>query len=229
MSSAGSHLPIENQVGRLVRVGLTTGVIDGSFSSVLTQFFYGSTATRLFQGVAATLLGNAAFDGGARTAAVGLAMHFGVAFGWSAVFLVMVMRSRRIRALLARPSGIATIAAVYGPAVWMMMSLAVIPFLLQRPPVINFAGGSSSSAIFHSSAFRLSCPLLGILRDDDVAALKLTRHVGEWQGSVDEFHGDAGARQRLGAIADLKMQVRLGPVARRSELSDRLPCADAIA
>ena len=135
---SGSHLPFENPVGRLVRVGLTTGVIDGLFSSVLTVFFYGSTATRLFQGVAATLLGNAAFDGGARTAAVGLAMHFGVAFGWSAVFLVMVMRSRRIRALLARPSGIATIAAVYGPAVWMMMSLAVIPFLLQRPPVINF-------------------------------------------------------------------------------------------
>jgi hypothetical protein len=135
---SGSQLPFEHPLARLVRAGLTTGVIDGLFSSVLSVFFYGSTATRLFQGVAATLLGNAAFDGGARAAAIGLAMHFGVAFGWSALFLVLVMISWRIRGLLARPSGIVTVAAVYGPAVWMTMSLVVIPFLLHRPAAINF-------------------------------------------------------------------------------------------
>jgi hypothetical protein len=134
----GSRWPFARSVARVVRAGLTTGVIDGLFSSVLAVFFYGSTATRLFQGVAATLLGNAAFDGGARTAAIGLAMHFGVACGWSAVFLVGVTSSRRIRALLARPFGIVTAAAAYGPAVWMTMSLVVIPFLLHRPPAINF-------------------------------------------------------------------------------------------
>jgi hypothetical protein len=135
---SASFRPFETPVATLVRAGVTTGVIDGLFSSLLSVFFYGSTATRLFQGVAATLLGNAAFDGGTRTAAIGLVMHFGVAFGWSAVCLAAVMRSPRIRALLARPSGVVMAAAVYGPAVWVTMSLVVIPLLLHRPPAINF-------------------------------------------------------------------------------------------
>lgn len=61
---------------RVVRAGLATGIIDGLFSSVLAAFFYGSTVTRLFQGVASTVLGPNALTGGARTAAVGVLMHF---------------------------------------------------------------------------------------------------------------------------------------------------------
>ncbi|HET7219477.1 MAG TPA: hypothetical protein VFJ02_15580, partial [Vicinamibacterales bacterium] len=34
--------------------------------------------------------------------------------------------------------GVVRVAAVYGPAIWMVMSLAVIPALLHRPPTINF-------------------------------------------------------------------------------------------
>ena len=122
---------------RLVRAGLLTGVIDGLFSSLLSIFAYGSTATRLFQGVAATLLGREAFDGGASTAAVGVLMHFGVAFGWSAVFLFVAMRSSWIRRHLATRFGAIKVASLYGPFVWMVMSLAVIPLLVGRPPTIN--------------------------------------------------------------------------------------------
>lgn len=64
-------------------------------------------------------------------------MHFGVAFGWSAVFLFLVMRSPRIRGLLPSPYGVVKVASVYGPFIWMVMSLAVIPLLVQRPPAIN--------------------------------------------------------------------------------------------
>jgi hypothetical protein len=81
----------------VVRAGVLTGVVDGLFSSVLAAFFYGSTVTRLFQGVAATLLGNDAFRGGTSTALIGVLMHFGVAFGWSTVFLVLAVRSRAVR------------------------------------------------------------------------------------------------------------------------------------
>jgi hypothetical protein len=122
----------------LVRAGLLTGVADGLFSSALATLAYGSTVTRLFQGVASTLLGPTALTGGARTAAVGVLMHFGVAFGWSAVFLVLVQRSRWLREVLVRRYGVVTIAAIYGPAIWMVMSLAVIPALVHRPPAINF-------------------------------------------------------------------------------------------
>ncbi len=93
--------------------------------------------TRLFQGVASTLLGKEAFDGGTPTALVGLLMHFGVAFGWSAVFLLLVLRSDWVRRVLASRYGIVKVASVYGPFIWLVMSLTVIPLLLHRPPTIN--------------------------------------------------------------------------------------------
>lgn len=122
---------------RLLRAGLVTGVIDGLFSSALSVFAYGSTVTRLFQGVAATLLGPAALDGGTSTAAIGILMHFVVAFGWSGVFLLLVTRSQRIRSLLASRYGAIKVASLYGPFIWMVMSLAVIPLLVGRPPAIT--------------------------------------------------------------------------------------------
>jgi hypothetical protein len=122
---------------RLIRAGLLTGISDGLFSTVLSIFFYHSTAARLWQGVASTLLGRAAFDGGTPTALLGLLMHFGVAFGWSAVFLFLVMRSGWVRRLLASPYGVAKVAAMYGPSIWLVMSLVVIPILLHRPPTIT--------------------------------------------------------------------------------------------
>ena len=124
-------------LSRLLIAGLVTGVTDGLFSSGLAAFVYGSTVTRLWQGVAATLLGPAAFEGGTRTAAIGLLMHFGVAFTWSAVFLALVLSSSWIRDAIASPAGVLTAAAVYGPLIWLVMSLAIIPLFTHRPPVIN--------------------------------------------------------------------------------------------
>lgn len=126
-----------NAFSRLVRAGLLTGVTDGLFSSVLSVAFYHSTVARLFQGVASTLLGKAALDGDTPTALVGVLMHFGVAFGWSAVFLVVVMRLRWVRRILDTRYGVLKVASLYGPAIWMVMSLAVIPLLLHRPPTIG--------------------------------------------------------------------------------------------
>ena len=122
----------------LVRAWLVTGVVDGLFSSALSVFAYGSTVSRLFQGVAAVLLGPTAFDGGAPTVSLGVLMHFGVAFGWSVVFLLLVTRSAWIRGVLRSPRGVVTVAAVYGPFIWMVMSLAVIPLFTHRPPTIAF-------------------------------------------------------------------------------------------
>ena len=123
---------------RLVLAGLLTAVVDGLFSSVLVAFFYGSTVVRLFQGVAAVLLGADAIGGGARTTAIGLLMHVCVAFTWSAIFLFLVLRWRFVRSVLASSGGMLKVAAVYGPFVWMVMSLVVIPLLVHRPPNVGF-------------------------------------------------------------------------------------------
>jgi hypothetical protein len=127
-----------DRLTRLVRAGLLTGVVDGLFSSILNVVAYRSTVARLFQGVASVLLGPEAFSGGLRTAAVGVLMHFGVAFGWSAVFLFLVLRLPWVRGVLASRYGVIKIAALYGPFIWMVMSLAVIPILLHRPPTITY-------------------------------------------------------------------------------------------
>jgi hypothetical protein len=139
MSTATVQLPIFNRdaLSRVARAGVLTGITDGLFSSVLSVAFYHSTVQRLFQGVASTLLGAEAFNGGNLTFAIGVLMHFGVAFGWSVVFLLAVNRARWIRNLLNSPYGVIKVATLYGPFIWMVMSLAVIPVLLQRPPAIN--------------------------------------------------------------------------------------------
>ena len=127
-----------SNANRLVRAWLTTAIIDGLFSSVLVSVFYGSTVARLWQGVASVLLGQEALNGGNRTVLVGLLMHFGVALAWSTVFLILWLRSRAIRDAVTSLAGILKIAALYGPLIWMVMSLVVIPSLTHRPPTINY-------------------------------------------------------------------------------------------
>jgi hypothetical protein len=124
-------------VARLLRAGLLTSVVDGLFSSLLSVAAYKSTVTRLFQGVASVLLGPEAFNGGLRTAVIGVLMHILVAFTWSAIYLFLVLRSNAARRLLASPNGVMRVAALYGPFIWMVMSLVVIPTLAHRPPTIN--------------------------------------------------------------------------------------------
>jgi hypothetical protein len=127
---------IQDPWSRLLRAGLLTGIIDGLFASV-QAVINGSTLTRLWQGVASVLLGKEALEGGTTTALIGVLMHFGVAFAWSAVFLLLASRSAWIRRVLASPYGVLKIAAVYGPFIWMVMSLVVIPVLVHRPPTVN--------------------------------------------------------------------------------------------
>lgn len=126
------HRMNRSALSRFLLAGLVTAIVDGLFSSVLSVAFYGSTATRLFQGVASAVLGKGALEGGTRTALIGVLMHIGVAFAWSAVFLVLYENSS-----LVRRAGVIPTAAIYGPFVWMVMSLIVIPLLVHRPPSIT--------------------------------------------------------------------------------------------
>ena len=110
---------------------------DFLFASCLSVFAYGSTFSRLWQGVASTVLGPSAMQGGTRTVLVGLLLHVCVAFTWSAVFLVAATAWLRLQRIIATPAGMLGVAAVYGPAIWCVMSLVVIPTLTGRPPTIT--------------------------------------------------------------------------------------------
>ena len=120
----------------LVRAWLVTALVDGLFASALSVFGYHSTVGRLWRGVASTVLGQEALDGGAAIAWIGVVMHIGVALAWTIVFLALVMALPALRRMLATAGGVLLTAAVYGPCIWIVMSVVVIPLLTGRPPRI---------------------------------------------------------------------------------------------
>jgi len=106
--------------------GLWCGVLDIGFVIV----FYGlqgASPVRILQSVAAGALGPPAYQGGAGTAALGLALHFVISFGAATVFSLAALRLRFLTAQ-AVVSGV-----LYGAAVWFFMQLVVLP-LSAAPP-----------------------------------------------------------------------------------------------
>jgi len=124
--------------GRLLRTWLLIGVVDFLFATCLSVFAYGGTFARLWQGVASVPLGAEAMKGGSRTVAIGILLHFAVAFFWSAFFLFVALRAGFVRGLLDSAYGVLKVAALYGPFIWLVMSFVVIQAFTQRPPAINF-------------------------------------------------------------------------------------------
>jgi hypothetical protein len=126
-------------IGRAVVVTwLVTAAWDFLCASALSVFAYGSTFSRLWQGVAAAALGPTALQMGTRGVAAGLMLHLLVALVWSAAFVVALARSAALRRMVDRPIGALGVAAIYGPVIWLVMSLAVIPLATGRPPTVGF-------------------------------------------------------------------------------------------
>jgi hypothetical protein len=117
---------------------LVTATWDFACASALSVFVYGSTFSRLWQGVAATALGPNALGMGTRGVAAGLALHLLVAFFWSAVFVLAAAGWRTLRRALEQPLGALVVASIYGPIIWLVMSLAIIPLATGKPPSFAF-------------------------------------------------------------------------------------------
>ncbi len=112
-----------------VVAGSIVGVADLT-AACLHAGAYGAKPTVVFRAVASGLLGReAAFAGGAWVAALGVFLHFVIAFGAAGVYL---LASRRLPWLLEWPvpAGIA-----YGVAVYFFMQKVVLPLsaFTQRP------------------------------------------------------------------------------------------------
>lgn len=125
-------------VGALLRVWLFTAAWDAVCATALSVFAYGTTAANLWQGVAATVLGRTALEGGAATVAAGLGLHLAVAFTWSALFVAAAWAWPALRRAIRTRGGAFAVAALYGPVIWLVMSLAVIPLATGRPPRFGF-------------------------------------------------------------------------------------------
>jgi hypothetical protein len=99
---------------------LLSGILDLSATSTVMKA-QGIPFERLFQGIASGVLGKSSFQGGKKTAALGLFFHFFIA---SVATLIYYESSRRIFFLINHPffSG-----ALYGTAVHLVMSRIVVP------------------------------------------------------------------------------------------------------
>lgn len=113
--------------------GFWCGVLDITSACVAWAFF-GATPIVIFQSVAGGLFGRmAALQGGWRTAAIGLACHFLIAFTAAAVFWVL---SQRMNLLTEHPiiSGL-----LYGEGVFFFMNMVVLPLSALHTPWLRWA------------------------------------------------------------------------------------------
>ena len=101
--------------------GLACGVFDITQACIAWGIQNQLPPMRIFQSVAGGVLGRSAAQGGVKTAALGLALHFLIAFCWAAGYYVA---SRRIAFLTEQP---VLAGLLYGEFVWLAMNFVVIP------------------------------------------------------------------------------------------------------
>lgn len=137
-ATPGAAAPTAPNAALLVLLStIAVGVLDGSFAIVLYVVMGSSSVARLFQGIASALIGPVAYSGGVKTFALGVVLHFLVALAWSVIFLLALRATRIIPRMLAWRFGALDVAVWYGPLVYVVMSLALIPLFTHRVPPIT--------------------------------------------------------------------------------------------
>jgi hypothetical protein len=108
--------------------GFAAAALDIVNAIVFWKLYADTPAIVILQSIAAGLLGPAAFDGGAATAALGLALHFAIMLAMAAAYWGA---SLRLAWMIRRPvaAGVA-----YGLATWAAMNYVVVPLSRAQPP-----------------------------------------------------------------------------------------------
>jgi hypothetical protein len=122
----------------LFKSGLLVALSDGIFASatgILIKPY--ATPFRVFRGVASVIFGPDALNGGIPFALIGIGMHIVTATWWSLVFILILRESSRVRSAIMNRAGAITVALIYGPAIWLIMSLVFIPAMVHRMPAIG--------------------------------------------------------------------------------------------
>jgi hypothetical protein len=121
--------------------GVVVGSFDALFAVLYWRIGYGVPPSRIFQSIAAGLLGPASFEGGPGTAWLGAALHYGIATTIVAVYYAV---SVRLTVLVERPFAY---GLLYGLAVYAVMNYAVIPLSAAQSPKFNLPWVASSIAV----------------------------------------------------------------------------------
>lgn len=107
--------------------GAAVAILDIANAMTFWAIYNGATPQVILQSIAAGLIGQDAFSGGAPTALLGAFLHYFIATGIAAVFY---LACKLWPALLQRPfwSGVS-----YGLTVYLVMNYAVLPLSLASP------------------------------------------------------------------------------------------------
>lgn len=104
--------------------GTAAGILDIS-AAILSSLPRNVGPIQVLQSVASGLLGKPAFTGGLSTAALGLGLHFLIAFLFATFFNLVLSRMGRTGEQLARRWFLT--GPVYGAFVYVMMYLIIVP------------------------------------------------------------------------------------------------------
>jgi len=149
MAAASNSAAETSRAARAIFTGgLIAGAIDITYACVFSYIRRAVPPARILQSVASGALGEAAFNGGMPTAALGLLLHFLIALIWATIYY---FASRKVRVLARVPY---VCGVVYGLVIFALMNYAVIP--LSRAP---FGAPAFSSPAFN---FGLLVHMLGI-------------------------------------------------------------------
>jgi hypothetical protein len=129
LSSVSSLIKVPEPAVRAIAFGGSIAAALDILFAISFWAYYGVPAMRVLQSVASGVLGKAAYSGGAPAAALGLALHFAMAYVFACAFL---LSSRRFVLLVRRPvlSGV-----LFGVMVFLVMRLVVLPLSAFPHPV----------------------------------------------------------------------------------------------
>lgn len=132
----------------LLAGGLLVGTLDIAYACIFWGVKASVPVQRIFQSVAAGLLGEAAFEGGWGTAALGLGLHFLIA---TSMCLAYYLVARRWSLLWRRP---VLVGAWYGLLLYGIMNYVVVP--------LSAAGSGSKNPLWIGLSLVVHIVLIGI-------------------------------------------------------------------
>jgi len=128
--------------------GVVAGTLDIVYACVFWALKRNVPPMRIFQSVASGLLGPASFQGGAKTAALGLALHYFIAVSMSVAYYLV---ARRWALLGQRPL---LCGAAYGLLLYGIMNYVVVP--------LSAAGSGSKDALWITLSIAVHMFLIGV-------------------------------------------------------------------
>jgi len=114
--------------------GLIAGTLDICAACLTAWLRAGVTPIGVLQFVASGALGPAAFQGGMKSALIGLVLHYLIATIWTVVFY---LASRKWLFLIERPI---QFGLLYGIAVYLIMTFVVVPLSRVTPRPATLTG-----------------------------------------------------------------------------------------